>query len=66
MARTVEQRNKLFLRKVNLLRHESLRVFQDNNVELRYTEARLLEIAFLSAETLSRMHTQILTPERYA
>jgi hypothetical protein len=41
MARTVEERNNNFLRKVNLLRLESLRVFQDHNVNLRYTEARL-------------------------
>ena len=66
MARTVEERNNNFLRKVNLLRLESLRVFQDSNVQLRNTEARLQEIAFLSAETLSRMHTELLTPERYA
>ncbi len=32
MARTVEERNNNFLRKVNLLRLESLRVFQDSNV----------------------------------
>jgi len=32
MARTVEERNNNFLRKVNLLRLESLRVFQDSSV----------------------------------
>jgi len=32
MDRTVEERNNNFLRKVNLLRLESLRVFQDSNV----------------------------------
>jgi hypothetical protein len=32
MTRTVEERNNNFLRKVNLLRLESLRVFQDSNV----------------------------------
>ena len=65
MARTVEERNNNFLRKVNLLRLESLRVFQDRNIKLRNTEARLQEIAFLSAETLARIHTELLTPERY-
>jgi len=32
MDRTVEERNNNFLSKVNLLRLESLRVFQDSNV----------------------------------
>lgn len=41
MGRSVQERNNNFLRKVNLLRLESLRVFQDSNVKLRNTEARL-------------------------
>jgi hypothetical protein len=53
------------LRKLNLLRLESLHVLQDE-CEVSLAEARYWELAFLHPETLARLHGQVLTPERYA
>ena len=54
--RTVEERCKQFLRKMNLMRLESLRLFSDESTDLGWTQSRVWELAFFSSETLSRMH----------
>jgi len=61
----VEEKSKQFLRKLNLLRLESLHVLQ-GDCETSLAEARFWELAFLHPETLARLHNQMLTPERYS
>ena len=63
--RNMEEKSRQFLRKLNLLRLESLHVLQGDS-ELALAECRFWELAFLHSETLARLEAQLLTPERYA
>ena len=65
--RTVEEKNRDYLRKINLLSLESLRVLSNefNIDDFNDSFLRLHELFFMNAMSLARLHSELLTQERY-
>ena len=59
MQRSIKQRNKAYLRVMNLIRLESLRLFSTDFTMGTFNDIRqrIYEVAMFSAENLARIHS---------
>ena len=59
MQRSIKQRNKAYLRVMNLIRLESLRLFSTDFTMASFNDIRqrIYEVAMFSAENLARIHS---------
>ena len=68
MQRSIKQRNKAFLRVMNLVRLESLRLFSSEFSMATFDDIRqrIYEVALFSAENLARIHSDCLSLKNYS
>ena len=67
MQRSIKQRNKAYLRVMNLIRLESLRLFSTDFTMATFNDIRqrIYEVAMFSAENLARIHSDCQSLKNY-